>query len=280
MIAAPDLLVVGGLAVDRLADGSLVAGGSVLHAARAAAAAGRRIATITVAGPEPEAAAAVAELAEMGPGLVWPASGSIRYAIRDSGGRRRLVLEAVGAALPVREAEVDAMRPRAVLLAPVAGELSRDAVTACRVVPVRVAALQGWLRSLVPGEVVRALPLVGLAADLPAALGDLDALVASEEDLAAVAEGPIAQLDVLRRHFGTRPLLVITVGAGGAWLDDASLGRRHLPAGRRLEGISTIGAGDAFAALLAVELGAGLERASAVAAAISSTTDLLAARPA
>ena len=50
-----DLLVVGSLTLDRFADGRLAAGGSVLHAGRAAADAGYRVGIATVAGPEPEA---------------------------------------------------------------------------------------------------------------------------------------------------------------------------------------------------------------------------------
>jgi len=278
MIAAnSDLLIIGGLTIDRFADGSAAAGGSVLHAARATVVAGWRVATITAAGPEPEAAAAVEELAGMGPSLVRRVPGSIRYEIREAGGRRRLTLEAAAAKLLVTAADVRAFQAAAVLLAPVAGELSAESVVSARSSAVVVAALQGWLRSLEPGKVVRPLPLASLDDELATALDHLDAMVASEEDLAAVGADPIAQLVTLRRQVGDRPLIVVTTGADGAWVDDGSRGRHHLPAPRSLEGISTVGAGDAFAALLTLALGAGHDRLAAATAAVAATSELLAA---
>ncbi|HLE88907.1 MAG TPA: PfkB family carbohydrate kinase [Candidatus Limnocylindria bacterium] len=275
--ANPDLLIVGGLTVDRFADGSTVAGGSVLHAARATVAAGWRVATITAAGPEAEATAAVEELAGMGPSLVRSVPGSIRYEIRETGGRRRLTLEAAAAELPVTAADVRAFQAAAVLLAPVAGELTSESVVAARGSPVVVAAVQGWLRSLEPGKLVRPLPLASLEGNLLAALDHLDAMVASEEDLAAVGADPVAQLVTLRRQVGDRPLLVVTTGADGAWVDDGPRGRHHLPAPRSLEGIATVGAGDAFAGLLTLALGAGHGRLAAATEAVAATSELLAA---
>jgi sugar/nucleoside kinase (ribokinase family) len=279
MIAAgPDLLIVGGLAVDRVVDGSRLAGGSVLHAARAVAAAGWSVATITAAGPEPEAAAAVAELGALGPSSVASLPASIRFAIHHDSQGRRLVLEAASGNLALLAAEVTALGARTVLLAPIAGELSALAVGACATVPVRVAAVQGWLRHLAPGEEARALPLGSLGAELSAALAELDALVASHEDLAAVASQPPRQLELMRAYFGPRPILVVTAGPDGAWLDDPATGIRHLPVARRLDGAFSIGAGDAFAALLAVGLGAGLDPPAAASAAMIETGDFLAAR--
>jgi sugar/nucleoside kinase (ribokinase family) len=99
MIAAPDLLVVGGLSIDRFPDGSTAPGGSVLHAARAVAATGGRVATIALAGPEPEAQEALAELADLGPCLVRRTSATIRFAIGERASSRCLVLEAAGGRL-------------------------------------------------------------------------------------------------------------------------------------------------------------------------------------
>ena len=279
MIAArPDLLIIGGLAIDRLANGSLVAGGSVLHGARAVVASGQRIATITAAGPEPEAAAALAELAALGRSLASLTHASIRYAIQDRGPRRGLVLESGGAPLAVEAADLAAINPAAVLLAPIAGELTSQAARACAMVPVRVAALQGWLRRLLPGEEVRPLPLHALDDELSRDLANLDALVASDEDLAAVAPVPRRQLEQLRAHFGPGPLLVITTGRRGAWLDSQVTGPRKLPIVPALTGISTLGAGDAFAALLAIGLGAALDPLAATTAALSGTVTYLGAR--
>jgi sugar/nucleoside kinase (ribokinase family) len=280
MIAArPDLLIVGGLAVDRLADGSTVAGGSVLHGARAVVASGRRVATITAAGDEPEAVAAIAELAGLGRCLATPAPTSIHYAIHEEGGRRRLVLEAASGDLPVSAVDVAEIAARAVLLAPIAGEISPKAIRACAPAPVRVAALQGWLRHLIPGDEALPLPLDALPADLRSAVAALDALVASDEDLAAPGSEPRDLLQSLRAFVGPRPALLLTTGADGACLDDPATGIHYLSTPRRLDGVSTIGAGDVVAALLSVGLGAGLDPPAAAAAAMIGTAEVLAARP-
>lgn len=275
---APDLLIVGGLTIDRLADGSTVAGGSVLHAARAAVAAGRRVATITAAGPEPDARAGVAELASFGPSLASATAASIRFAIRMDGAVRRLVLEGNGTIVRVHESEMSALAPRAVLLAPVAGELSAAAVLASSAVPIRVAALQGWLRHLVPGDEASPMPLSELGNELTAALADFDALVVSDDDLAAVASGPRRQLAALRAAVGPRPTLAVTTGADGTWLSHQGPGIRHLPVPRRIEAISTVGAGDAFSGLLAVALADLPDPEEAVAAAMEGAAAHLATR--
>ena len=275
--AGTDLLIIGGLTVDRLDDGSTVAGGSVLHGARATVAAGRSVATITVAGQERVALAALDELAALGPSLVRSVADSIWFEIRESGGRRRLTLEAAGEELMVTTEAVGSFRPGAVLLAPVARELSVASVVAARSSPVLVGALQGWLRSLEPGKVVRPLPLAALPDDLSESFSHFDALVASEEDLSAMGADPTAQLVALRRHVADRPLLVVTTGADGAWVDDATRGRHHHPAPREVDGASTIGAGDTLAALLTLRLGGGEDPLAAAADAVSATTELLAA---
>ena len=279
MIAArPDLLIIGGLAIDRLADGSTVAGGSVLHGARAMAWSGRRMATITAAGPEPVAALAVAELTAVGPCRVTAVQASIHYAVDDLHGQRRLTYEEGRSPLTVTATEIVAINPLAVLIAPIAAEVTPETVLACAEVPVRIAALQGWLRGLSPGEPVRALALHALDRDLAAALADLDGLVASDEDLAAVATEPRLQLDRLRERIGPHPLLVITAGEAGVWLDHHAGGRHQLPVPRRIGGVSPVGAGDAFAAFLAVGLAAGLAPLGATQAAMVATADFLSAR--
>jgi sugar/nucleoside kinase (ribokinase family) len=279
MIAVrPDLLIIGGLAVDRLADGSSVAGGSVMHGATAMAWSGRQVATITAAGPEPEAAVALAALAALGPSRVAEGEASIRYAIDELDGQRRLTYEGAGSPVSVSAREVIAIDPLAVLIAPIAAEIAPDLIRACAGVPKRVAALQGWLRELIVGEPVRALLLSALDDDLAVALAGLDALVASNEDLAAVATEPRWQLDALRERVGPHPFLVITAGEAGAWLDDPASGRHQLHVPRRFGGASPVGAGDAFAAFLAASLGGGMAPLAATRAAMGETVDFLAAR--
>ncbi|MDP9250637.1 MAG: hypothetical protein M3O78_04630, partial [Chloroflexota bacterium] len=198
MIAAPDLLVVGALSIDRFADGSTAPGGSVLHAARAVTATGGRVATIASAGTEREAREALAELAGLGQCLVHHTAATTRFAIDERSARRRMVLETAGGELRIAAREMDRVGAAAVLLAPIAGELDASAFRAARSVPVRVAALQGWLRTLHPGAEVSPLELRALAADLVTELSQMNALVASVEDLVAEGLSPDGQLDALR----------------------------------------------------------------------------------
>jgi sugar/nucleoside kinase (ribokinase family) len=258
MIEPSDLLVVGGLAIDRFPDGSEAAGGSALHAARALAVAGLRGATITVAGLEPEAVAAVAELRALGPTQVQPAPHSIRFTIDDSVAPRRLTFDG-GASLRVSAAAVRAYPSRAVLLAPIAGELDTAAFRATADVAVRVAALQGWLRILARGRAVEARTLASLDEDLSDALRGVDALVASHEDLAALARDPGDALTLLRRWAGATPVLVVTLGEEGAIVDLPGRARIPVPVPEVVHQVPTVGAGDAFAALFAARLGRGVD---------------------
>jgi sugar/nucleoside kinase (ribokinase family) len=86
----------------------------------------------------------------------------------------------------------------------------------------------------------------------------MDLLVVSREDLSASTESgsPRAQLDALRAAFGPGPLLALTDGLAGAHLD--LLGSRMVvPATQVIRDVPTVGAGDAFAALLSVTLAHG-----------------------
>jgi sugar/nucleoside kinase (ribokinase family) len=163
----------------------------------------------------------------------------------------------------------------AVLLAPIAGELDAAALRAARGVPVRVAALQGWLRVLNPGVEVSPLEVQALAGDLIAELSHFTALVASVEDLVAAAPSPDTQLDALRDRVGPGPALIITAGADGARLDLPGSGRLDVPVPRRLGDAPTVGAGDAFAALFSVALGRDVELTAAARAAAAGVVELL-----
>ncbi len=277
MIAGVDLLVVGGLALDRFPDGDLRAGGAVLHAARALRLAGGSVGSIVSAGPEPAAQVALGELAASGPVRLHAGAVSIRFAIDEHGPGRCLVLEQRGDRLRVTGPEIAAFSARAVLLAPIASELGPSTVAATRGVLLRAAALQGWLRALRVGHAVRPLGLDRLSATLVGELSQLDALVTSLEDLGSPPD-PSAALNALRRRFGTRPLLVVTHGAAGAWLDLPAEGRLQVPAPRVVEGVSTVGAGDAFAAILAFELGHGRHPQEAACTAAQQVVNLLASR--
>lgn len=257
-----DLLIVGGLTVDHLDDGSTAPGGSVLHATRAARRAGLSVAAVTVAGPERAARAGLAELREACVAVEsCEAAATITYRHREEAGGRRLWLEDIGGEI-ASEAVRAAATSRAVVYAPVARELDAAALQAARQAPVRAAILQGWLRHAVPGDEATPLAPAALPDTLLAALRPLDAVVASREDLLAVGTDPQDQLAALRSALGAGPLIVVTGGPEGAWLDGPTEAQRprHLPAPWRVEGVPTVGAGDALAALLAAGMAASAAR--------------------
>ena len=268
MIAAPpDLLVIGGLTVDRLPDGASAPGGSVLHIARAMAARGVRVAVITASGPEPEAQAGIEELHALASAVeAATATCTATFEHRDAAAGRQLSLERRGGRIEMAGSALLARAP-AVLLAPIAGEFDTDDLPELASTPVRAAILQGWLRSLDEGAEVRPLPLAAMGQALDALAG-FDLLVASREDLLAEADEPRAQLAALRRALGSHPELVVTDGAEGLWLDGpaAAAGAatvHHLPVPWRVDGVSSVGAGDILAAFLTIGEGGLDDRAAA-----------------
>lgn len=248
-----DLLVVGALTIDRFADGTTAAGGSVLHATRAAAANGYAVGVVTVAGPEPEVTATLRELGNLGHIHAERVERTLRFEHRETARRRSLILETpvVPLACPAR-----ALLPAAVLYAPVAGEFGAGLAGQQYHGAYRAAILQGWLRALQPGHPVDPVPLSAMGDELVAVLGAFDVLIASTEDLEAVAAEPDAQLDRLRDRFGPTPRLVVTDGSAGTWLDDGGNRVRVVPPVTVMARHS-VGAGDAFAALIAAELARG-----------------------
>jgi sugar/nucleoside kinase (ribokinase family) len=248
-----DLIVVGGLTIDRF-DDRLVPGGSVLHATRSAAHAGLRTAVVTVAGPEPTARTGLDELARLASHLtVLPASETIRFRHRETAAGRRLWLEARGGTMGPAQA-AGRERGAAILFAPVASELEADALSDRDGARRRGAILQGWLRRAGAGGEVEPIRPDALDPSLVGALAQLDVLVASREDLAATGDAPPGQLSALRAQVGPAPLLVVTDGHEGVWLDDEDGVARHLAAPWRVSGVPMVGAGDAFAALFVTAL--------------------------
>ncbi len=249
-----DLLLVGGLTVDHFADGSTAPGGTVLHGARAARAAGFSVGIATVAGDEPAAHTGLLELGELATLQAEQAAHSVPFRHDEEGAVRTLTLLDTGVAL---HGPIGGFRPRAVLHAPIAGEVGSDVAGQAFDGAFVAATLQGWLRTLEPHRPVSATALEAMEPGLVAQLASADLLVASEVDLSAVASEPIAQLAALRAWFGVRPILAVTLGARGALVEPPH-GRRLivLPA-RVIENASTTGAGDAFAAVLTASLGAG-----------------------
>ena len=268
-----DLLIIGGVTVDELVGSGEAAGGAARHATEAALAAGLRVAVLTVAGEEPVVRQALDRLGAQADVVRLPAPSSIRFEHHGTDDTRRLRLREVTD--PIRVSQPHHLPvAAAVLFAPVAGEVAADTVRAVQA-PFRAAGLQGWLRRTDPDGWVRARPLAELEPGLAGALRGLDLLIGSREDLAA-HDGPSA-LVRLRAWAGPRPQLVVTAGIGGAWLDDGVGAASHVRA-EVVEGRHTIGAGDAFAAVLVARRGAGRGLRDAAEDAASATAAYLATR--
>jgi sugar/nucleoside kinase (ribokinase family) len=279
---AIELLVVGGLTIDRFPDGSAAAGGSVLHATRAAVRARAAITVVTAAGPEPEAQAALSELERVAKVVVEEVPHTIVFEHDEEGGRRKLTLLGNVRLRPdVRQ--LQRLRPGAMLLAPVAGEL--DAVALGTIdeaveARVRVATLQGWLRHRLADGRVTPADLGDLPQDVLAALRNCDAVVASHEDLghSEALPSPAAALEI-RRWLPGPAVFVTWGGAGHVRADPAvrepAVVRRH----NAIEGVPTIGAGDAFAAVIAIQLAKVASLAAAARAADAAVERWLARQP-
>ncbi|CAN5642014.1 hypothetical protein BH23CHL10_BH23CHL10_08340 [soil metagenome] len=266
-----EMLIVGGLTIDRFTDGSLAPGGSVLHAGLATRAEDARLTTLTVAGDEPAARDGLARLRELGRLAHQQASRTTFYRHDERDGVRVLVLEA--RAEPIQPAGLAGLdRPDVALVAPIADEVTPSLVDALcvQLSPVRVVLLiQGWLRRLVKGEEVRALALDTLAADQLRVIAAADAIVVSTEDLVEAPGDAFAQTAELRLRAGSKPIVVVTLGTEGYLLDDPAQNRVVASGPRRVvTGVSAVGAGDTFGAALAVNLARG---ASPIAAADAAT---------
>ena len=265
-----DLLIVGGLTIDRFTDGTSAPGGTVIHAGLAVAPDGIRQATLTAAGDEPEAAVGLDRLESFGPVVRQQATTTTTFRHGERDGRRVLVFEC-GTAPIGPDSLARAPRPRVALLAPIGDELPAATVDRLRVElapELTVMLIQGWLRRLVPGREVEALPLADVSADLWRVFSEADAVVLSTEDLAGTPTDPFIQAGDLRRRLGPRPILVLTLGTEGYVLDDPALDRVIASVPRTVvTGVPTVGAGDTFGAALAVHLGRGEDASTAARAA-------------
>jgi sugar/nucleoside kinase (ribokinase family) len=239
--SAVPFLAIGHTARDEFPDGRWRLGGTALYGAATAAKLGARVTLVTRAGPT-EYLVLDTLCQELGIALhALPSDVTTTFAFTyDAAGHRTLRLRARAA--PITRAEVGrAVRtPRAVLLASIAGELD-DSLFAPWSGAKRVLAAQGLLRSFGADGTVVATPWADYARLLP----KVDAVVVSEEDHA----GYSAWLP-----FTT---VVVTEAERGAALH--ARGRTdHVPAFGVAEVIDQTGAGDAFAASLALGLAEGL----------------------
>ncbi len=264
-----ELLIVGGLTIDRFADGTSAPGGSVIHAGRAAVSEGVSVTILTVAGDEPEAAVGLAQLAGMGDLIHQRGPSTVTYGHGEVDGRR--VLTYLASAGPIAP-PVLADPPDVALLAPIADELPASAILALRESArprLTVLLIQGWLRRLAIGEPARPLALEEVPAATWEAFGATDAIVVSTEDLAESPEDPFVEAAAVRERLGPHPLLVLTLGEQGYLLDDPAADHVVASVPRRVvEGVPMVGAGDTFGAALAIQLGRG---ASPAAAALAAT---------
>jgi sugar/nucleoside kinase (ribokinase family) len=271
-----ELLIVGGLTIDRFADGSSAPGGTVIHAGRAAVSERASITILTVAGDEPEAADGLGQLAEMGDLIHQRAPSTITFGHGEIDGRRVLTfLASAGPIVP----PIITDPPGVALLAPIADELPASAVLATRdsVQPrLTVLLIQGWLRRLALGQPVRPLALDDVPAATWEAFATADAIIVSTEDLADSPEDPFFEAAALRARLGPRPLVVLTLGAQGYVLDDPQSDQVIASVPRTIvEGVTTVGAGDTFGVVLAIGLGRGAAPDVAAAAATDAVIRML-----
>lgn len=270
-----DLLVVGGLTIDVMDGQGEAAGGAARYATEGALAAELEVALYTVSGDEPLVHAELERLAARAVVVRQSAPASIRFEHHGTGEPRRLRL--VGTTDSIKTSDPERVpESAAVLFAPVAEEVAASAIDAIQA-PFRAAGLQGWLRQTNPDGWIVNRPMAQLEALLVTALSGLDLLVASRQDLGAT-DGPSALAD-LRAWAGAGPELVVTSGTDGAWLDDGTDPTVRVPADAVTDR-HTIGAGDAFAAVLAARRGSGIDLRTAAAEATAATARYLATRPA
>jgi sugar/nucleoside kinase (ribokinase family) len=274
-----ELLIVGGLTIDRFPDGSSAPGGSVIHAGRAAVAEDASVAILTVAGDEPEAAAGLEQLAEIGDLIHQRAPSTVTYRHDEIDGRRILTyLAGAGPIAPTRFVDP----PSVALLAPIADELPAHAVDEIRGSArpgLSVLLIQGWLRRLEIGQPVRPLSPDEVPAFTWEVFAGADAVVLSTEDVAGLDGDPFMAAAQLRERIGRRPLLVLTLGPQGYVLDDPAADRVVASVPRRIvRNVATVGAGDTFAAALAIHVGRGAPPEAAAVAASDAVIRMLEAR--
>jgi sugar/nucleoside kinase (ribokinase family) len=241
-------LAIGHTARDEFPDGRWRLGGTALYGAATAAKLGAKVTLVTRAGPN-ERAVLDTLCQELGIALhALPSDVTTTFAFTyDAAGHRTLRLRARAAPITRGDVGRGVGTPKAVLLASIAGELD-DSLFAPWSGAKRVLAAQGLLRSFETDGTVIATPWRDYARLLP----KVDAVVVSEEDHAE---------DSAWLPFTT---VVVTQAERGAELHARGV-TTHVPAFAVAEVIDQTGAGDAFAASLALGLAEGLPMAGAAA---------------
>lgn len=239
-------LAIGHTARDEFPDGRWRLGGSALYGAATAAKLGAQVTLVTRAGPdERDALATLCQ--ELGITLrALPSDVTTTFEFTfDPVGRRTLRLRARAAPITRGEVGRAVETPKAVLLASIAGELDASLFAPWSGAK-RVLAAQGLLRSFGADGEVQATQWIEYAALLP----KVDAVVVSEEDHAE------------DRAWLPYTTVVVTQAEQGSVLH-ARGETAHVPAFAVPQVIDQTGAGDAFAASLALGLAEGLPMAAA-----------------
>lgn len=253
-------LSIGHVAKDEFPDGAHRLGGTALYAAATAARLGAPTALVTRVGPN-ERAELTSACAELGIDLrVLDAVVTTTFAFRwDEAGRRILRLKARAKAIALADIPDDLRAADALVFGSIARELSEDLLLG-ETARVSVLAAQGLLRTWDADGTVRPTAWDHAERDIRA----LSAVVLSDEDVAGDAT-------LVGRWSMVAPV-VLTLADRGCRIYEGGRPTADLPAYPPARMVDTTGAGDTFAAGLAVSLGEGrpLEDACRFANAVAS----------
>jgi len=218
-------------------------GGTVLYTAAAAARLGARAAIVTRVGPN-ERAALEQRCAELGIELhALPGEVTTTFGFRYEAGKRLMRLRARSRGLALTDVPPDLRRAQAVILGSVAHEIDRSLLGAFGHAATVVTA-QGYLREWSADGSIHPRRWD----DVAEVTASASAIVLSEEDVGG-------DLDEPRRWAGHTPVIVTLAERGSIVLVDRS--ETLVPAFHADRVVDPTGAGDAFAAGLAVALAEG-----------------------
>ncbi|MBW2529547.1 MAG: hypothetical protein JRI23_35545 [Deltaproteobacteria bacterium] len=237
---APCFVAVGHVTRDVAGDATM-AGGAAFYAARTAAALGLRASVLTSLGDDFEHRAELRDVTL----VECAAAESTRFVNRYEPGGRRQQVEALAAALTLRDAPAQLRQAAALYVCPVLGEVEPGIASAFDAKVVGAGA-QGWMRSLGASGEVRRRRWRPTAREL----SSYDLIVLSDED----AAGDDEVVGHLRRRV---PLLAYTHGEAGSELFHR--GERHRVPALPTTQVGPTGAGDAYGAALVAGLLWGLE---------------------
>lgn len=238
-------LAIGHVARDEFPDGAHRLGGTALYGAATAARLGVPTALVTRVGPN-EKAELARTCADLAIDLrVLDALVTTTFAFRwDETGKRILRLKARAKGIGLADVPADLRSADALLLGTIARELSRDlfSTTNARAC---VLAAQGLLRTWDADGTVRPTEWV----DAKQLIKDLSCVVLSEDDIAGGTR--------LVEKWSRAAPIVLTFAERGCRIYEGGTARRDLPAFTPEKIADTTGAGDTFAAAVAIALSEG-----------------------